>query len=166
MIETKRDFWSRAKTGPQYDAIVCMTNREMTTGGKLVMGAGLARDFKEVFKGLDRCLGDRLKQDKTQELMVIESRWFFQAASHPYQHIPYIVAFPTKHKWRGDSCLELIERSAKMLARVASVFGWKKILMTRPGCRNGNLKWGDVKKRIKYTLNNRFEIISLVIRKH
>lgn len=61
MIEIQGDFWDEnIRLDHTYDAICCTTNQVVKSNGRLVMGAGIARQFRDVYNGLDLEWGNRL----------------------------------------------------------------------------------------------------------
>jgi hypothetical protein len=169
MIEITGDFWDVAewqKYFNQSTGLVCTTNNTLTNDGKLVMGAGIAKDFKTLFPGLDERWGKILRN--------ILNRYEYpnKAANHinpvlidlgaPKGNIMPIwrlFAFPTKYHWKNPSDLRLIEHSAQQLTNLVDIMGLKHVLMTRPGCGNGGLSWDVVKPKIDY-LDDRFVVIN------
>ena len=57
MIEITGDFWDHAQ---DYDVLVVPTNGVLTKDNKLVMGAGLARQFRDKYDGIDSFFGGKL----------------------------------------------------------------------------------------------------------
>lgn len=152
MRELKGDFWAYWQDNiKDIDAIVCTTNKIVKKDGALVMGGGIAKDFRDRFQGLDEVWGKRVKRNPTQGLMVnslgIWGYWQFA------------VAFPTKHDWREDSYISLITTSARELENVTNAMDWSNVLMTRPGCGLGNLEWNTIKPLLQDFLDHRFIVI-------
>lgn len=140
MIEVKGDFWEYAD---EYEpcALVCTTNKVVKNNGELVMGAGIAKDFKERYPFLPKDWGSRLKKYPEHGLMITITPSMRQ-----------LVSFPTKHHWKDNSDLELILQSAKQLVQASILLGWESVLLTRPGCGCGGLKWEDVKPHLQIAL--------------
>jgi hypothetical protein len=137
-----------------YDAICCTTNTTLTKEGKLVMGAGVAKWFRDGFEGIDSQWGQQLQNNPSCGIMVsAEYRTVFSPG-------PYLVAFPTKSDWRQKSSLTLIEDMAIDLEIVTSAMGWRSVLLPRPGCSNGGLDWDVVKPILEQYLDDRFTVIS------
>ncbi len=156
MIEITGDYWEEAKKdNPRYDAFVCTTNMVVKKNGCLVMGAGIAKDFRDRFRNIDLDWGRRINDG-------LHINGFMVTTAHTSlggKRIVDLVAFPTKQHWKNDASPELIKQSALTLARTADILGWKSILMTRPGCGLGNLDWTDVKRLLDPILDNRFRVI-------
>lgn len=155
MVEITGHYWDEVtKDHPRYNAIVCTTNMVVKNNGGLVMGAGIAKDFRDRFKDLDLEWGRRIKygiHDGGFMVTTINS-------SIGGTRLISLVAFPTKKDWKLDSDLDLIRCSALTLENTATIMGWEHILMTRPGCGCGGLEWDVVKKSISH-LDNRFKVI-------
>lgn len=157
MIEIKGNYWDAAKNDNpyRYDAIVCTTNLTIKKDGSLVMGAGIARDFKERFKGINMNWGDRLMRGKHKEGFMVSTLKAYLGG----ERILSLVAFPTKDSWKDNSIPELIRNSALTLKQTADIMGWHYVLLPRPGCGMGGLEWENVKPLLNM-LDERFKVIS------
>src|SRR5580704_5821740 len=60
----------------------------------------------------------------------------------------YIINFPTKTHWRGDSKIEYIESGLRDLVSEVGRLKIKSIALPPLGCGNGGLDWSDVKRLI------------------
>jgi O-acetyl-ADP-ribose deacetylase (regulator of RNase III) len=56
----------------------------------------------------------------------------------------YIINFPTKRHWRGDSRIEDIESGLSALVRDVKRLGIRSVAVPPLGCGNGGLDWKDV----------------------
>jgi len=156
MKEVIGDFWEWSRDF-QPDAIVCTTNKVVKGNGRLVMGAGIAKEFRNRYEDLDLDWGKRLKLNQKLNVMVSLTYEYTDEFKSPL----YLVAFPTKYDWKKNSHHHLITLSCKSLKNIADIFDWRSILMTRPGCGNGGLNWFDVKHNIiDQILDDRFTIVS------
>ena len=73
-----------------------------------------------------------------------------------------MISFPTKYHWRLDGDIQLIKRSAQELVILLENNPAKRVLLTRPGCGNGNLRWSEVKVMIQDILvDNKFIIVHM-----
>jgi hypothetical protein len=138
MIEVKGDLW----TYPA-DIRVITTNGFVKANGECVMGRGCAKEAKDKFPWLPKNLGDKIKA----------------MGNIPF-HFPDsgLYTFPVKHNWYEKADIELIRKSAQTLFHMAPVDA--VIVLPRPGCGNGQLKWEDVKPILEPILDNRFHIIT------
>lgn len=138
----------------QDNCVICVTTNGIVRGdGKLVMGAGCAKEARDRFPGLDSLLGNRVK-----------SWGNVPHIAGAYQldkiKVATIVSFPTKNHYKDDSDMKLIEQSARNLRKMADDLNWKKVVIPRPGCGLGYLRWTDVKKVIEPYFDDRFFIIT------
>lgn len=148
MIEITGDFTKEYK---KYRGIVCTTNQILNKDGKLVMGAGIAKWFKETFPWTPEAFA--LKKEQVTVFPI-------DLLSDEYPNV--LFSFPTKFHWKDKSDIVLIEKSTKELVKLVNNFSDNdvSILMTRPGCGCGGLDWKDVKPIIEQYLDNRFTVIS------
>lgn len=159
MIEITGDF---AEEYQKYEAIVCTTNKVVKADGRLVMGAGIAKWFRNKFKDLDLIFGRRLKRNPSSNLICF---------LNDGDHRQWLIALPTKYDWKNLSDYGLIETSLKELVICVTALGIDSVLMTRPGCGNGGLDWEpleclnplynpSIKLLCQKYLDNRFTIIN------
>jgi hypothetical protein len=146
MIEEFGNFWE-----VQGDARCITTNGALRTNGDAVMGKGIALQAKERYPRIEATLG-RLIQ---------------KYGNHVYYLGHGLISFPTKHHWMDEkSDINLIKRSAVELVAllrgdvpIKSKFN-RRILLTRPGCGNGNLEWRNVRPMVQAILSsNEFIIV-------
>ncbi len=149
---------------PQFTAVwICVTtNGDIRKDGRAVMGAGIAREVRDRFPGVDKILAQKLQSRGNRVSYLCDVPEFGIKAR--------LLSFPTKNHWQDDSSLELIESSAKELAaqfrRAAEYYlqvGERSpiVILPRPGCSNGRLDWKLVKGRIGPILaESNFWIIS------
>ena len=129
-----------------YDAICVTTNGVVKSNGRLVMGAGVAKAFKEKYPGLDLELGKKVKEYGNIPFVI-------------YRKGTAIVSFPTKHHWKHKSDIGLIMNSARALSKIASARFWTQIAIPAPGCGHGGLDWDtQVRPGIQNILDDRFTI--------
>lgn len=147
-------FWEAASQN-DVNAIVCTTNNVVRKNGSLVMGRGSAKDFKEKFKYLDWNWGQIVADHADNG---IEDYHLLITGPRRLDHAQiYLVGLQTKRSWVDDSPMELVVKSCEKLKQLADLMSWRKIVMPRPGCGNGNLRWREVKKEIQ--LDKRFVVI-------
>lgn len=129
------------------DAIVIPVNWTTKRNGDAVMGAGVAKQAAERWRGLPMLLG----------------HWIEKAGPHVFwdrpSGEPYIVCFPTKRDWRQPSDVQLIEDGARQLATFGEYEGWKTIALPRLGCGLGGLDWPDVRPVLAKHLDDRFVVV-------
>ena len=129
------------------DAVCVTTNGVLKKDGSLVMGKGIALAFAKKYPRLPSILGGHVNRFGNRAFRVKEDNID-------------IVSFPTKNNWRDTSDISLIKKSAKEIVEMADKFNWNKIILPRPGCSNGQLRWKDVKKEIEGILDDRFYVIT------
>lgn len=136
MIELTRGNLLEAKA----EALVNTVN---TVG---VMGKGVALMFKEAypenFKEYEAACKN--KEVKVGHMFVTER----QALIGP----KWIINFPTKQHWRGDSKMEWIEAGLEDLKRVIAEKKIRSIAIPPLGSGNGGLNWPDVRPKIEAAL--------------
>jgi hypothetical protein len=141
------------------DAICFTSNGILTTQGRLVMGAGVAKQFKNYYKGIDFHAGKCVKLNGNVCQVVLE---IFRSTNKPNLHI---VAFPTKEHWKDDSSMELVERSTQQLVDITNNKKWKQVYLAAPGCGLGGLDfYKEVKPVIEKLLDDRFVITYGIIK--
>ena len=140
MLEEFGDFWKI-----HGDARCITTNGALRTNGNAVMGKGIALQAKQRYPKIEYALG-RLIQ---------------KYGNHVFKLGDGLISFPTKHHWSDErSDIGLIKRSATELKSILREdFSIKsksnsRILLTRPGCGNGNLNWSDVGPILHVILNS------------
>lgn len=143
MIEIKGNLWDQ----PDADVIAITTNGTVKKNGRAIMGKGCALEAKMRFKGIDHQLGYLLTHSGNNLYVLTGVK-------------PTIVSFPTKHHWIDKSDSNLIEKSSQILSKWINETNYKKILLPRPGCGNGLLKWDEVKLILEKYFDDRFFIVS------
>lgn len=126
----------------QVEALVNTVN---TVG---VMGKGIALMFKERFPANMQAyaLACKQKQVQTGHMFITETgelmgpRW--------------IVNFPTKQHWRGNSRMEWVDTGLQDLRRFIVEQQVQSIAIPPLGAGNGGLSWADVKPRIEAALGD------------
>ncbi len=117
------------------------TNGVVKADGRLVMGAGIAKQALDLYPGIDMVLGRYVKTYGNRCIIL---------------HADHIISFPTKNHWRDKSDISLIITSCKQIAEIADKFKISSIAIVKPGCQNGGLLWSDVRPVIEPLLDDRF----------
>lgn len=144
MKEVKGNLW----TYPA-DIRVITTNGTVKKDGTCVMGRGCAAEAKALHPSIPRVLGEGLS-----------------TIGNHVQHLyggelgKIILSFPVKHQWFQTADLDLIRQSATELVVWANATNVKTIVLPRPGCGNGHLRWEDVKPILEEILDDRFHVIT------
>ena len=138
------------------DAICFTSNGIIKANGRLVMGAGNAKAFRDYFLNLDRSAAHEVNTNGNKCQIV---------RSHEKTHngkVVRIIAFPTKHHWKNPSDLELIKKSAIELVALADELEWKSVYLPPPGCGHGGLDFDtEVKPMLEKIFDSRFVITFL-----
>jgi hypothetical protein len=133
------------------EAVCVTTNGVLKNNGALVMGAGVAKEFRDTFSGIDFKLGELVRN----------------CGNNPYV-IPAedvcasfdIISFPTKNNWADPSDMDLIISSARKIVAICDENNYEGlIVLPAAGCGNGGLKWDDVFQNLKDILDDRFMVI-------
>lgn len=156
MIEVVGDLWEF----PGVDARVVTTNGYVTQTGECVMGRGCAMEARNRWPGINVRLGKRITESGNHA-------YAFSLADWDETRF-LLVTFPVKPVVGSDgspgfSCpaeLPIIERSAHRLVKMADHFGWRSVVLPRPGAGNGGLDYADVREVIAPILDGRFAVIT------
>ena len=131
------------------DAICVTTNGVVKANGHNVMGAGLAKQFANRYPSLPSLVGAHIKyHNNTTNTFTIP------------QQKAKVISLPTKNNWKDKSDISLIEQSLTKLVQIADDEDYKFVILTKPGCGLGGLKWVDVKPICEKLLDDRFWIIN------
>lgn len=136
------------------DAICFTSNGVIKKNGELVMGAGVAKAFKDKWQPLPIRAGHCVKVGGNKV-------HFLKEVYIDKDVYTTIVSFPTKNHWRNPSDMNLIKKSAKELMSLIEVHKWSKVYLPRPGIGFGGLNWNDVKAEIEGILDDRVTICYL-----
>jgi hypothetical protein len=131
------------------DLVVITTNGSVTAAGVAVMGAGCARQARDIWPGLAQRLG-RMLLDTGNHVHLLETP--------PIGY--HLASFPVKRVWQEPASLELVERSAAELVALCDRHGYEQVVLPRPGCGNGWLAWPAVRGRLRKLLDRRFTVIT------
>ncbi|WP_391558936.1 macro domain-containing protein [Robertmurraya sp.] len=108
-----------------------------------VMGKGIALQFKqafpEVFKAYEKAC--RAEEVKTGEMFIVPTGSMFNPK--------YIINFPTKQHWKGNSKMEFIDNGLNALVKDIKRLSIQSIAIPPLGCGNGGLNWDDVRPKIE-----------------
>jgi O-acetyl-ADP-ribose deacetylase (regulator of RNase III) len=133
--------------------VEALVNTVNTVG---VMGKGVALMFKEAypenFKAYQAAC--RRKEVKIGHMFVTER----QALMGP----KWIINFPTKEHWRGNSKMVWIEAGLAELKRVIAEKRIRSIAIPPLGSGNGGLNWSDVRAKIEAALGTLSDIRVIV----
>lgn len=145
MKEATIDLWEA-----EADARVITTNGTIARSGRAVMGKGCAREAANMCFGVDLHLGHLLAEYGNVPVRLAID--FEKGAD--------LLTFPVKHNWWEKADLELIQHSAISLVKRVNMFGYRNVVLPRPGCGAGGLLWKQVKPVIEPLLDERFTVVS------
>ncbi|HUN61842.1 MAG TPA: macro domain-containing protein [Candidatus Sulfotelmatobacter sp.] len=111
-----------------------------------VMGKGIALMFREAFPEASEAYVEACKEGRVRvgHMFVTENK----RVVHPR----WIINFPTKKHWRGDSRIEWIREGLQDLVRVIRERKIHSIAIPPLGCGNGGLDWPLVQQEIETAL--------------
>jgi hypothetical protein len=159
MKEVKGNLWNYPA-----DARVITTNGTIKKNGECVMGRGCALEAT-------KCCSSWNLKAHLGKLISEKGNHVHFLYDEGQQDMVSVYSFPVKHNWYEKADLALIERSAKELLAIADESYPKDqgylvsdttsvIVLPRPGCGNGGLKWEDVKPVLEPILDDRFHVIT------
>lgn len=137
------------KRGNLFEAEVdALVNTVNTVG---VMGKGIAlqfsRQFPEIMPAYEAaCEEGTLKVGTVQTIKLS----LLGGMSGPQ----YVINFPTKQHWKGNSKIEYVETGLQALKAEIEKLGIKSIAIPPLGCGLGGLSWGEVRKSIEDALRD------------
>ncbi|MGL5581353.1 MAG: macro domain-containing protein, partial [Cetobacterium sp.] len=150
------------------DALCITTNGFIKRStGAAVMGAGIAKQIKTIIPSIDYLLGGMIKRsgNNVHPLVIHNGVCVVSFPVKPitetsdgtnYVSHKYFPIGSTIPGWACKAKLELIERSARQLVKLADEYGWQTVLIPRAGCGAGELNWKDVKPILDNILDDRF----------
>jgi O-acetyl-ADP-ribose deacetylase (regulator of RNase III) len=121
-----------------------------------VMGKGIALQFKQAFP-------ENFKQyKKACDTGKVKPGDMFTVATGSLLNPRYIINFPTKRHWKGQSRLEDIESGLKALIAELKHLQISSVAIPPLGCGNGGLNWAVVKPMIIKALENVPEVSAVI----
>lgn len=132
--------WFRWYARDNVDLALFTTNSVVTRDGRLVMGAGLARQVRDRWPGIDRAIGSQVREMGRDYHLLISPRW-------PQARVG---AFQVKWDWHDQSDLGLIAKATLRLqvfvtTTLAERGRDRLVILNFPGVGNGRLSVADVK---------------------
>ena len=147
MIERAGDLWEIATAGQA--AVVITTNGSVRKDGCAVMGTGCALEAKKKFPGIDHDLGSVIASAGNHVTVLRD--FICDGIS--------LLTFPVKAEWHYKAEVGLIEHSARELVNICDSLAIRKVVMPRPGCGSGRLRWADVRPVLAAILDDRFVVV-------
>ena len=127
----------------QADFICITTNATVTSQGKLVMGAGIAKQACKKMKGLDEDFGSQIRYKKDLRYKLLFSEKY-----------PKMIAFQVKFFYADDARYDLIDEATFELEAVAKANPDKIYYLNYPGVGCGNLLKADIEPIINCLPDN------------
>lgn len=179
MIEQRTDIFNFVG---EVDAVCFTSNASLNRNGEAAMGAGVAKAFAQKYPFLPKVFGKALKAAGDQGENVMNFPMILgvdrgtKIMSFPTKpgdtvvvtHTQLIDRYASREAvgkkfpgWKFKSSAALIGDSAAVLKSLADNQGWKRVVIPKPGCRNGELSWDVVKTVLEPLLDNRFIICYL-----
>ena len=121
-----------------------------------VMGRGIALQFKKAFPENFRAYAEACKRGEVQP-----GRMFLFETGQ-LTNPRYIINFPTKRHWRGDSRIEDIEAGLTDLTRLIRERNIRSIALPPLGSGLGGLQWSSVRQRIEEALRG-FDDLKVIV---
>jgi hypothetical protein len=150
MIDVTGNLWDYPA-----DVRAITTNGFRKRNGACVMGRGCAQEARDRWPGLDLRLGALIGLHGNRCFRIPLDT--FTLLSFPVKPVTGPAGEPG---WQAKAQLQIIQRSALEAMAMADKFGWERIVVPRPGCGNGGLRWPDVKLSLSDALDDRFHIIT------
>ena len=113
-----------------------------------IMGRGIALQFKKAFPENFRVYAEACKRNE-----ILPGRMFVFETGR-LTNPRYIVNFPTKRHWRGNSRMEDVEAGLRNLADVIQEHNIRSIAIPPLASGLGGLEWDEVRPRIEETLRS------------
>jgi O-acetyl-ADP-ribose deacetylase (regulator of RNase III) len=150
MIEYRRGDILRADAEALVNTVNCVG----------VMGRGIALQFKNAFPDNFRAYEKACTREELQpgRMFVFETG----RLTNP----KYIINFPTKRHWRGNSRVADIEAGLKALADEIRKRGIRSVAVPPLGAGLGGLDWRDVRPRIEKALSDLEDVRIIVFEPH
>lgn len=150
ILNTQEDIFSLPRENG--DIVVIPTNGIVNSRGNAVMGKGMAKQADDLY-GLSGRLGLLINKHGNNVYILGIYRSFTGVSIE-------LVSFPTKHHYRQNADIGLIEKSARQLAGLADGSGYKNIYLPPVGCGLGNLNWEiHVKPILENIFDDRFKVV-------
>ena len=113
-----------------------------------VMGRGIALQFKRAFPDNFRAYSEACKRNE------IRPGRMFVYETHQTANPRYIVNFPTKRHWSGNSRMEDVEAGLRNLVDVIWKRNIRSIALPALASGLGGLAWDEVRPRIEASLHS------------
>jgi len=113
-----------------------------------VMGKGIALQFKQRWPQNFKAYAAACERNE------VKIGTMFICDLGKWEQPRFIINFPTKVHWRGDSKIEYIKEGLRDLISQADFLGIKSVALPPLGCGNGGLDWSTVRSAIVNAFRN------------
>ncbi|MDA1229879.1 MAG: macro domain-containing protein [Planctomycetota bacterium] len=145
------------KRGNLFEAEVeALVNTVNTIG---VMGKGIALQFSKSFPEIIPAYKEACKSG---ELVIGKVQTIELPLLGGMEGPKYVINFPTKKHWRGDSKIEFIQSGLGSLREEIAERQIKSIAIPPLGCGLGGLNWSDVRREIEAVLSDMADVQIIV----
>lgn len=121
----------------EFDLVLFSANSVVKANGELVMGAGIAKQFKLRWPSLALDLGSQIVSLRFYGLVI---------SNISFNETFKLGAFQSKYSFKDSSSIDLIKRSTEALQQYCSnSHPIQRIAMNMPGIGYGNLQFDEVK---------------------
>jgi hypothetical protein len=143
MILHRGNYWDYYQVA---DLFLFTGNSTVKDNGKLVMGAGTARQVRDQFSGIDQKIGKEIIEGYPPINNKIWKREYLLLVSPGFskKSPKKIGAFQVKYYWKNSASLKLIEKSCFALIRFMDAHPGLNIFLPFPGIGNGNKSFEEV----------------------
>jgi len=167
------------------DAMCITTNGFVKANGECVMGRGCAKQAANYWPDLPAVLGGAIKKFGNVVIILKHFQVGTMIGNYALPAPKVLLSFPVKPEsvvytghncvkhmrdkfnyndvvpgWAAKADLNIILKSAKELESATTIYGWKKVVLPRPGCGAGELGWWEVKPLLEQILDDRFIAIT------
>ena len=163
--EMKGNMWNEYN---DCDGFVITTNGYTKRNNAAVMGRGIARQAKDSIPGLDMLLGHKIIENGNITQWVTDKIIALPVKHTSEECVGDNVVKHLEHRyelyqevpgWACKASLFLIEHSIQELVILADTYNLKRIVLPRPGCGAGELKYQEqVRNILIQYLDDRFEV--------
>lgn len=129
------------------DVFMITTNSTLKKNGALVMGAGIAKQIRDRFKGIDRVIGAMIKN-------TVGHMGLYGILLGDWKNKKKLGLFQVKYDWSSEADLKIIRYSTEQLKIFAEEHPEINIHLNYPGIGNGKLDKLDVEKVISVLPDN------------
>jgi len=142
MIARKGDYWE------EYDRadLFLFTSNGVVSQGKLVMGAGTAKQMRDRYLGIDKAIGAKLTEGGYTG--TDSSGYIYGLLISNHFPVFKVGAFQTKRHWKEKANLSLIHQSCDLLIKLIDEYSLTNVHLPYPGIGYGGLNKKDVESII------------------